>query len=70
MDIRRYWISQGVSRCMPKGAIKPGGADKTLPQVIPPAIVAYACKLQQAMACQVRERAGCSDLSGLSGFFG
>jgi chemotaxis response regulator CheB len=31
---------------MPKEAIKPGGADKTLPLVeILPAIVGYACKL-------------------------
>jgi len=54
---------------MRKETIKPDGADKTLPQVIPPAIVAYVCKLQQAVAREVRERAGCSGLSGLSGFW-
>jgi len=46
MDIRRYRISEGVAWCMPKEAIKPGGADKTLPLAeIHPAIVAYVCKL-------------------------
>jgi hypothetical protein len=55
---------------MPKETIKPGGADKPLPLVISPAIVGYVCKLQQAVACEVRARAGCSGLSGSSGFFG
>ena len=46
MDIRRYWISEGVAWCMQREAIKPGGADKTLPQAeILPEIVAYVCKL-------------------------
>ena len=49
---------------MQKETIKRDGADKTLPQVIPPAIVAYVCKLQQAVAREVRERTGCSGLSG------
>ena len=69
MDIRRYWISKGVAWCMPKEAIKPGGADKPLPLVIFPAIVGDACKLQQAVAREVQERAGGSGLFGLSGFF-
>lgn len=65
MDIRRYCISGGVAWCMPKEAIKRGGADKTLPLAeILPAVVAFVCKLQQAVASEVRERAGCSGLSG------
>jgi hypothetical protein len=46
MDIRRYWISKGVAWCMPKEAIKPGGAERTLPLAeILPAIVVYVCRL-------------------------